>query len=69
MLGEPLFAGESGIDQLVEIIKVLGTPTQDQVLKMNPKAEEYKFPNIKPLPWTKVLKKEKEFGRKLTLVK
>ena len=54
MLGEPLFAGESGIDQLVEIIKVLGTPTQEQVLKMNPKAEEYKFPNIKPLPWAKV---------------
>lgn len=54
MLGEPLFAGESGIDQLVEIIKVLGTPTKEQVQKMNPKAEEYKFPNIKTLPWTKV---------------
>merc|ERR1712070_944209 len=27
MLGQPLFPGESGIDQLVEIIKVLGTPT------------------------------------------
>lgn len=58
MLGEPLFAGESGIDQLVEIIKVLGTPTQEQVLKMNPKAEEYKFPNIKALPWAKVFKRK-----------
>jgi len=58
MLGEPLFAGESGIDQLVEIIKVLGTPTQEQVLKMNPKAEEYKFPNIKPLAWAKVFKRK-----------
>mmetsp|Transcript_27480 Transcript_27480/g.31679 ORF Transcript_27480/g.31679 Transcript_27480/m.31679 type:complete len:393 (-) Transcript_27480:205-1383(-) len=58
MLGEPLFAGESGIDQLVEIIKVLGTPTKEQVLKMNPKAEEYKFPNIKTLPWTKVFKRK-----------
>ena len=28
MLGQPLFPGESGIDQLVEIIKVLGTPTR-----------------------------------------
>ena len=65
MLGEPLFAGESGIDQLVEIIKVLGTPTQDQVLKMNPKAEEYKFPNIKPLPWTKVLKKREGIWKKI----
>lgn len=27
LLGQPLFPGESGVDQLVEIIKVLGTPT------------------------------------------
>jgi glycogen synthase kinase 3 beta len=30
--GEPLFIGESAVDQLVEIIKVLGTPTKEQVL-------------------------------------
>jgi len=56
MLGEPLFPGDSGLDQLVEIIKVLGTPTQEQVKIMNPKAEEFKFPNIKSHPWTKVFK-------------
>jgi len=28
---QPLFPGESGVDQLVEIIKVLGTPTGNQV--------------------------------------
>ena len=38
MLGQPLFPGESGIDQLVEIIKVLGTPTRDQIKTMNPSA-------------------------------
>ena len=26
-IGQPLFPGESGVDQLVEVIKVLGTPT------------------------------------------
>lgn len=26
LLGQPLFPGDSGVDQLVEIIKVLGTP-------------------------------------------
>lgn len=36
MLGQPLFPGESGIDQLVEIIKVLGTPSRDQIKTMNP---------------------------------
>ncbi len=31
MLGQPIFPGDSGVDQLVEIIKVLGTPTREQV--------------------------------------
>jgi len=29
MLGQPIFPGESGVDQLVEIIKILGTPTKE----------------------------------------
>lgn len=29
LLGQPIFPGESGVDQLVEIIKVLGTPTKE----------------------------------------
>ncbi|KAF2484635.1 serine/threonine protein kinase [Neohortaea acidophila] len=54
MLGQPLFPGESGIDQLVEIIKVLGTPTRDQIRTMNPNYMEHKFPQIKPHPFNKV---------------
>ncbi len=56
MLGQPLFPGESGIDQLVEIIKVLGTPTRDQIRTMNPNYMEHKFPQIKPHPFSKVCK-------------
>jgi len=56
MLQEPLFPGESGIDQLVEIIKILGTPTIDQVLTMNPGCQDFKFPQIKAHPWNKVFK-------------
>ena len=29
LVGQPIFPGESGVDQLVEIIKVLGTPSTD----------------------------------------
>jgi glycogen synthase kinase 3 beta len=54
MLGQPLFPGESGIDQLVEIIKVLGTPTRDQIRMMNPNYMEHKFPQIKAHPFSKV---------------
>lgn len=56
MLCQPLFPGESGIDQLVEIIKVLGTPTKDQLLSMNPNYTEHRFPQIKAHPFSKVFK-------------
>jgi glycogen synthase kinase 3 beta len=54
LLGQPLFPGESGIDQLVEIIKVLGTPSKEQILTMNPNYTDHKFPSIKPHPLSKV---------------
>jgi serine/threonine protein kinase len=56
ILGQPLFPGESASDQLVEIIKILGTPTKQQILEMNPEYKEFKFPIIKPYPWVKVFK-------------
>jgi len=56
ILGEPLFLGESALDQLVEIIKILGTPTQSQILQMNPNSEEFRLPQIKAQTWSKVLK-------------
>ncbi|KXZ56015.1 hypothetical protein GPECTOR_2g1567 [Gonium pectorale] len=57
LLGQPLFPGESGVDQLVEIIKVLGTPTREEINAMNPNYTEFKFPQIKAHPWTKVFSK------------
>lgn len=80
LLGQPIFPGDSGVDQLVEIIKVslgtygssavtlkfgdlnllclqvLGTPTREQIREMNPNYTEFKFPQIKAHPWTKVVK-------------
>lgn len=59
LLGQPIFPGDSGVDQLVEIIKVLGTPTREQIREMNPNYTEFKFPQIKAHPWTKVFKSSK----------
>ncbi|XP_078484157.1 glycogen synthase kinase alpha/beta [Ciona intestinalis] len=56
LLGQPIFPGDSGVDQLVEIIKVLGTPTRDQIREMNPNYTEFKFPQIKAHPWSKVFR-------------
>ena len=50
-------AGESGVDQLVEIIKVLGTPTREEIYSMNPNYTEFKFPKITAHPWSKVFSK------------
>jgi len=55
IMGQPIFAGDSGIDQLVEIIKVLGTPTREEIRHMNRDYKDYKqFPSIRPHPWNKL---------------
>lgn len=54
LLGYPIFSGESGVDQLVEIIKILGTPSKDQIRRMNRNYTEFKFPKITPNPWDRV---------------
>ena len=51
LLGQPIFPGSSGVDQLVEIIKVLGTPTMDELKSMNPNYKEFKFPQITKKPF------------------
>jgi len=56
MLTMPIFPGESGVDQIVEIIKILGTPTKDDIQAMNPNYTEYRFPSITPIAWEKVFK-------------
>lgn len=56
LLGQPIFPGDSGVDQLVEIIKVLGTPTRDQIQRMNPNYTEFRFPQIRAHPWNRVFR-------------
>ncbi|CAG9314727.1 unnamed protein product [Blepharisma stoltei] len=55
LIGKPIFPGESGVDQLVEILKVLGTPTREQIHDMNPNYTEFKFPHVKVQTWSRIL--------------
>ncbi|URE33882.1 shaggy-related protein kinase [Musa troglodytarum] len=57
LLGQPLFPGDSAVNQLVEIIKVLGTPTREEIRCMNPGYTEFRFPQIKAHPWHKIFHK------------
>ncbi|CAN4103214.1 unnamed protein product [Withania somnifera] len=57
LVGQPLFPGENAVDQLVEIIKVLGTPTREEIRCMNPNYTDFRFPQRKAHPWHKVFHK------------
>ena len=59
VLERPLFPGSNPSNQLVEIIKILGTPTKEDILSMNPQFKDQKFPLIKPTPWEKVFRNRK----------
>jgi len=56
LMGNILFPGDSGVDQLIEIIKILGTPSKEEIQAMNPNHTSFKFPQIKPHPWNKVFR-------------
>ncbi|GAA5965917.1 hypothetical protein JCM8115_000746 [Rhodotorula mucilaginosa] len=55
IMGEVLFAGTSGIDQLVAIIKILGTPTREQILAMNESYHEQVFPGFEPVNLKRII--------------
>ncbi|KAL1202111.1 Shaggy-related protein kinase iota [Cardamine amara subsp. amara] len=57
LLGQPFFPGKDSVDQLVEIIKVLGTPTREEIRCMSPNYTDFRFPQIKAHPWHKVFHK------------
>ena len=57
LLNQPLFPGETGVDQLVEIIKILGTPSREQTDDMNPEANKnFHFPLVRSHPWSRVFR-------------
>ena len=47
--GRPLFIADSSLNHILEVIKVLGTPTRSDVRDMNPNYEinDYDLPQIK----------------------
>jgi len=56
LIGHPLFPGESSVDQMVEIVKILGSPSKDDLSKMNPNYDNFKFPDIKSITFKRVFR-------------
>lgn len=57
--GLPLFIGENSLDHLLEVIKVVGTPSKQEVLQMNPNYDisEYDLPVIKRKSFSRLFPK------------
>lgn len=54
--GAPFFRGETTLDQLVEIIKRLGTPSAEELHDMNPDyVPDSRFPSVRPRLWSDLL--------------
>lgn len=53
--GSPLFQGDNAIDQLIAIIRILGTPTHSEILAMNPQYKDTKLPSLPCVPWEEII--------------
>jgi glycogen synthase kinase 3 beta len=55
LLGKPLFQGDSTVDQLLQIIKILGVPDAEQLSYLNKNNTlKYEFPLVKPTTLSKI---------------
>ncbi|KAJ6227215.1 glycogen synthase kinase-3 alpha [Anaeramoeba flamelloides] len=54
----PLFPGQSGVKQLVQIIRLMGTPTREEIIAMNPNYSDFKLPQIEKKPWNQILRND-----------
>lgn len=58
LLMTPLFPGNSGLDQIFQILKILGTPSRAQILILNNAAlpQDYQLPAEPGIPWDRVFR-------------
>ena len=57
IINRPIFPGKSATEQLLEIMKILGTPTNEQLKAMKGKLiNNNKLPKIEQYPWKEVFK-------------
>ena len=54
LLGQPIFVGGSGMDQIIEVIKILGTPNKEELRCMNPTVQDFQLQQMRSTPWTSV---------------
>lgn len=58
-LSEPIFRGSSREDQMIEIIKILGTPSKDQLREMKVYEAPFRLPKLDRTTWPKVSSRQR----------
>jgi serine/threonine protein kinase len=58
LTSKALFPGETSISQFYEIMKVLGNPTQSDILAMNSNVVEFDIPTVKQKSWDLIFPKD-----------
>ncbi len=57
LMGGPIFPGISARDQLIEIVKILGTPSDEDIAKINVAKHNVAIPQFQPCPLGTLFKK------------
>lgn len=57
ILGKPLFLGANATEQLIEIVKVLGSPTEEDIGSMNPNYPDFYLPKLRKFPLETIFRK------------
>ena len=60
ILLRPLFTGDNGVEQLVSIVQVLGTPSKDELESMNASYKETNFPIVEKADFRRAFSKVTE---------
>lgn len=56
MTFEPIFHWDSSLEQLIEIVKILGTPSTRQVEEWSPINASIQLPVLRGTDWAKILR-------------
>jgi glycogen synthase kinase 3 beta len=55
-LNSPIFPGKSAKEQLYQIMKILGSPTKEELISMNGNCQNIEIPKIESIPWATIFK-------------
>ena len=54
ILNVPIFPGSNDLDQMLQIIRILGSPSSEDLEAINASQMGFKFSAVSPTPWAKV---------------